>query len=180
MRRRLPDARFTGVDYAAERIAENRTHLPWARFLPFDLRTDRLDERFDLVVCTEVLEHIEDDDRALDTLVSLTRRHLMLTVPTGNLYPLEAGFGHLRHYQLEELCQRLRDRGLRIDRAEAWGFPFMTAFKWAANLDPDAVLKQFGDGRWSWPKRAVGAFLTGLFYVNVPNRGPQLLILAAR
>ena len=180
LRARLPGAALTGVDRAAAQIATNRARLPWARLLPLDLGTQALDEQFDAVVCTEVLEHIEDDDAALDHLVAMTGRHLLLTVPTGTIFPLEAGFGHLRHYELAALCGRLERRGLEIVRATRWGFPFMSAFKRAANLNPQAIANGFADGAWSWPKKALGSLLTGLFYLNLPGYGPQLLILARR
>ena len=70
--------------------------------------------------------------------------------------------------------------GLRVRRAERWGFPFMNLFKRVSNLRPDAVMKQFGGGRWSLPKKAVGAALTGLFHLNLHRWGPQILILAER
>lgn len=172
--------RFVGVDYAAETCAENAKHLPWAEFAPLDLGTQKLDERFDLVTCSEVLEHVPDHDGALRHLVEMTGRHLMITVPTGPVFPLEAGFGHLRHYQLEPLCREIEGLGLRVRRAEAWGFPWMTLFKRVTNLRPEAVMKGFGGGSWSLPKKAVGATLTGLFYFNLRRWGPQLLVLAER
>jgi SAM-dependent methyltransferase len=180
LRTRFPSARFCGCDNAAATIAENRARLPWARFEVVDLVRERLDEQFDVVVCSEVLEHVEDDARAMANLAAMTGRYLMLTVPSGPLYPLEAGFGHLRHYELVSFCRFVERHGLRVVRAEAWGFPWMTAFKRVANLRPQATMSGFGAGRWSWPKKAVGAALTALFYANVVKRGPQLLVLAAR
>ncbi|HEY7955988.1 MAG TPA: class I SAM-dependent methyltransferase, partial [Polyangia bacterium] len=124
---RFPGASFTGVDNADETVAQNRARLPWARFFPLDIAHAALPDRFEVVVCSEVLEHVTDDQAALAHLAQMTARHLLITVPTGNLYPLEAGFGHLRHYRLDELCRRIESHGLRIARAQAWGFPFMTA-----------------------------------------------------
>lgn len=180
LRARLAGASFVGCDNSSETIEANRRRMPWARFETLDIGAAALGERFDAVVCSEVLEHVPDDEAALAHLCEMTGGHLMLTVPTGPLYPLEAGFGHLRHYALPELVRAVEQRGLTVVRAEAWGFPFMTAFKAAANVRPEAVLRGFGEGEWSWPKKAVGALLTGLFYLNVPRRGPQLLLLARR
>jgi SAM-dependent methyltransferase len=180
LRERFPDGSFTGVDQAARTVEENRAHLPWARWEQLDLDRAHLDERFDAVVCSEVLEHVADDEAALTHLAAMTGRHLMITVPTGPLLPLEAGFGHLRHYRLEPFCRAVEKRGLRVVRAQAWGFPWMNLFKRAANLRPQATMDGFGAGAWSLPKKAIGAALTGLFYFNLPVRGPQLLVLAER
>jgi hypothetical protein len=180
LRELLPATAFTGVDNSNETLIDNRRHLPWARFERLELGSGRLDERFEAVVCSEVLEHVEDDGAALANLVAMTGRWLMLTVPTGPMLPLEIGFGHLRHYQLAPLCQTVEAHGLRVRHAEAWGFPFMTMFKRAANLRPQRVMDGFGSGSWGLPQKLVGAALTGLFYFNLPVAGPQLLILAER
>ncbi len=176
----LPGARFTGADFSAETIEDDRRRHPWARFEVLDLGQARLEDRFDMVVCSEVLEHVRDDVAGLRHLCEMTGRHLMITVPTGPIFPLEAGFGHLRHYDLAALCARIEGHGLRVVRAEAWGFPFMNAFKRVSNLRPQAVMDGFGGGEWSLPKKVLGAALTGLFYLNVPALGPQLLVLAER
>ena len=181
LRTELPAVRqFTGVDYAHETCEENGRRLPWARFLPLDLGKAHLDEKFDAVICSEVLEHVVEGDAALANLVAMTGKYLLITVPTGTLFPLEAGFGHLRHYRLEELCRRIEGHGLVVRRSEAWGFPWMNAFKLASNVRPKAVMEAFGGGDWSWPKKLVGAALTGLFYFNLHRWGPQLIVLAER
>ena len=180
LRERLPNACFTGVDDAAETVAAMRARLPWARFEHLNLARGHLDERFDAVVCSEVLEHVDDDEAALANLVAMTGKHLVITVPTGTLWPLEAGFGHLRHYAIEPFCRSIESHGLKVERAIAWGFPFMNLFKRAANLRPQATMDGFGAGEWSLPKKALGAALTGLFYFNLPKFGPQLVVLASR
>ncbi len=178
LKQELLETQFTGVDNAHDTVAKNRQRFPWARFASLDLATAHLSETFDVVVCSEVIEHIHDDERALDNLVAMTKRYLLITVPTGPLYPLEAGFGHVRHYEQKSLCQALERRGLRILRSMAWGFPFMNLFKYAANLQPQAVMNGFGAGRWSFAKRLLGKTLTGFFYLNLSSLGPQIVLLA--
>lgn len=46
------------------------------------------DDAADLVVCCEVLEHLENPATALDRLRSVTRRHLILSVPREPLWSL--------------------------------------------------------------------------------------------
>lgn len=176
----LPEAQLTGVDYAVDTMAQNAKEMPWSAFQRLDITSEALDRRFDAVVCSEVMEHVVDDEGALDNLVAMTGRYLCITVPTGRMFATEIGFGHLRHYDLESLCGRIESRGLRIARAEAWGFPWMTAFKRLTNVRASATMRTFGGGSWGLPQRAVAGALTALFYLNVAGRGPQLLILASR
>lgn len=177
---RFPGASFCGVDKAVQTIEENRRRLPWCRFEVLDIAEAHLTMHFDVVICSEVLEHVSDDGAALRNLSAMTQRTLILTVPAGRLYPLEARFGHLRHYALEPLCRSVAAQGLTVQRAEAWGFPFMTLLKWAANLRPEATMATFAAGEWSRPKRTFGGLLTLLFHLNVTGRGPQLFVLATR
>jgi SAM-dependent methyltransferase len=178
--RRLPRTRFCGVDQSPAMIADDRRRLPWCRFEVLDIAAARLPERFDAVVCSEVLEHVDDDEAALANLVAMTGERLLLTVPAGPLYPLERGFGHRRHYQLAELCRRIERHGLGVERAEAWGFPWMSLFKRAANLSPRATRASFAAGPWGPPQKLLGGALTALFYLNLAKKGPQLLVLARR
>ena len=175
----FPGAWFAGVDNAELQIARNRRVFPWSRFEVLDIAQGALAAEYNTVICSEVLEHVQEDGLALDNLCAMAGRYLLLTVPTGKIHALERGFGHLRHYSLETLCGRLERRGFRVVRAMAWGFPFMNLFKWASNLKPDVVLSGFGAGKWSLPKKILGALLTGLFYLNW-GKGPQLFMLAER
>ncbi len=50
----------TGIDLSREAIATARTLFPGPRFLAGDLAALPADERFDLVFCTEVIEHVLD------------------------------------------------------------------------------------------------------------------------
>ena len=171
---------MTGSDNSRETIELNQSRQPWARWEYNDITESSLDEQFELVICSEVLEHTVDDRAAFENLARMSSRYLMITVPTGPIRPLEAGFGHLRHYTLAQLESMTHAVGFRVVRASAWGFPFMSAFKVASNLRPQATMDGFGAGEWSVPQKVVGATLTGLFYGNIVKHGPQLLLLAER
>lgn len=171
---------MTGSDNSMETIELNRLRQPWAQWEYNDITKSSLDKQFDLVICSEVLEHTVDDGAALANLARMSSRYLMVTVPAGPIRPLEAGFGHLRHYTPSRLESMTCAVGFDVIRSSAWGFPFMSAFKVGSNLRPQATMDGFGDGAWSMPKKMVGATLTGLFYGNVVKRGPQLLLLAQR
>ncbi|RJQ86172.1 MAG: class I SAM-dependent methyltransferase [Desulfobacteraceae bacterium] len=81
------------------------------------------DNSFDLVVCSEVLEHIPDHQRAITEIVRVlkTDRHLVVSVPRrwpeklcwlSHAYGHMPG-GHIRIYRAADLVQRVQSRGLR-------------------------------------------------------------------
>jgi len=73
----------------------------------------------DTVVCSNVLEHIKEDDKALRHMSSALRPggRLVLVVPAGRrLYgSLDRVLGHHRRYDGEQLSQELRAMGFRIE-----------------------------------------------------------------
>ncbi len=79
-----------------------------------------LDGSFDAATMLDVLEHIDDDRRALQSLFRLLRPggHLILTVPA---YPFlwsehDEALHHKRRYRARDLATRVRDAGFRIRR----------------------------------------------------------------
>ncbi len=78
---------LVGVDFAASGIARLAELLPEAEGVVADIATLDLGERaFDLVVCTEVLEHLREPDhavRVLDLLRRPGRGVIVITVPDG-------------------------------------------------------------------------------------------------
>lgn len=82
---------------------------------------------FDFIMAFEVLEHIEDDRKALDTWLSWLRPGgtLLLSVPAhmSKWTATDDWAGHVRRYEKEELIRLLRDAGLSIARFESYGFP---------------------------------------------------------
>lgn len=79
---KFPSIRFTGVDLAAADIDKLREKFPRvdARVASaYDV--GKLGGGFDLVICAEVLEHLDDPERALDQMISLAPKRLLLSVP---------------------------------------------------------------------------------------------------
>lgn len=89
LRAALPGAELTGIDLRAEAIAAARRRVPDARFAVGDACAPAFgDGAFDLVVCTEVLEHLDDPRRALRELLRVSRGRVLVTVPHEPLFRL--------------------------------------------------------------------------------------------
>jgi trans-aconitate methyltransferase len=128
-----------GLDIeTASVVAASGTH-PIARFsigdvglLPFAARS------FDLVVCLEVLEHLENPGRAIEELVMVSRRYLVVSVPhepffrlgnfvfLRNLRRLGNHPGHVHHWSKSGFRSFLESRGL--SGALRTPFPWLLGF----------------------------------------------------
>ena len=88
-----------------------------------DLRADR----FDTVVCLNVLEHIEDDDAALATFARLLEPggRLVLQVPAMRaLYgEIDRAIHHYRRYERGDLVAQLQGHGFTIEEASYFNLP---------------------------------------------------------
>jgi SAM-dependent methyltransferase len=94
---------------------------------------------FDAVVLAEVLEHIEDDARAVSEAARVLRSSglLAITVPRNPAWYSRSDrwAGHFRRYTREALASRVETAGFEILTCKAWGFPVAalfhrTVFEW--------------------------------------------------
>lgn len=83
LRHALPEAQLTGVDASVSAVEYARSSFGEAgTFLTGDLLALPFDaDAFDVVVCSEVLEHLEDPAAAFAELRRVARRRVVLTVP---------------------------------------------------------------------------------------------------
>jgi len=82
---------------------------------------------YDLLLCGEVLEHIEDDEHFLEEISRLAAINavLILTVPLDmSLWSkADENAGHFRRYTKSEIFSKLQKAGFIIEEYVIWGFP---------------------------------------------------------
>ena len=80
------------------------------------------DERFDTIICLNVLEHVQDDGRSLVVMRALLRpggRLLLLVPALPWIYgTLDAALGHHRRYTPQELADKFAAAGLAMRHLE--------------------------------------------------------------
>ncbi len=172
------DAHLTGVDLAGGAIEEARRRVDGAEFEVLDIEGGSLDRSFDLVLCSEVLEHCAHLHDAVANLRDMTAGHLIVTVPAGPRFPIDRAVGHRRHFTPASLADALYVGGFETLAVRRWGFPFHVAYKLAINARPRAMLERFAGGTYSVWQRAFGTAVRLLFYLSVPRTGWQLVALA--
>jgi SAM-dependent methyltransferase len=174
---RNKSVRLVGTDISANVIEINRTKLPF-EFKVLDLSTMILPEKFDLVICSEVLEHIANYKDAARNLRAMCSGSLVITVPSGKVHPIDIEMGHTQHFSAGELGRVLTESGFTVDVMWQWGFPFHSMYKHLINLFPQFSMNKFSGGTYTPTSKAVARLLTGLFYLNLKRWGVQLVALA--
>lgn len=75
---------------------------------------------FDSVVCINVLEHIQDDDKALNNIYSLLKNegYLILLVPAHKFLfgEIDKSIGHFRRYNKKSLITILKNKGFKTEK----------------------------------------------------------------
>lgn len=190
--RMLRDLGFTdvtGVDFSDAAIDHCRAK-GWgpvqkadATGLPFTA------DAFDLVLATDVIEHLDDDAAALAEVCRVLRpgAHVLVTVPAfASLWgPHDDSVGHKRRYRGSDLLRRVAAAGLEPQRWFHFNFllfaPIWAARRLLAVLRPSLVSDNEINGRW------LNAGLKALFAVDValaprlrPPFGVSFLLLARK
>ncbi len=102
----------SGIDIDLEAVEDARTRAPNADIRQGDLADlPWPDESFDLVVCFEALEHVQQQERVLDELVRVMRPGgiLMVSSPNPRVYPAGNPF-HVHELTPEELQAAVQSR----------------------------------------------------------------------
>lgn len=181
--RYYPRLRLAGVDLSTRQIEENRAAWPSVDWLAADLQADvsRLPAaRFDIVIATEVIEHLDEPGKLLESARRLVTEggRFILSTQSGRVGETERRVGHLRHFSATELTRLLESHGWRAERVWNEGFPFHDLSKWVANRNPDRSMAAFGTGTYGVTQRLACAVLRLAFRFNSTRRGAQLFAVA--
>lgn len=171
---KYPHVQVTGSEYSPQGLEFARKRLPDGDFRVLDLSQKMLDKKFDLVVCIDVLEHIDDDRAALRNLFAMTAGHMILSLPLGPLFKAEMErMGHVHGYSRRELESKIREAGFEIVKVVQWGFPFYNLHRRIVNRMPAAS----STGSFSPQKKFISGLIHALFYLNLPFGGERYYAL---
>jgi len=174
-----------GCDISTTVIKENKEKAPDCEFKVLDLEKEKWpnDRQFDLVISSEVIEHIADWEAAVKNIASMAKRYLLITVPSGKIRKIDRTVGHYRHYLGNELISHIENQGFRCLRSFHHGFPMHSLYKRLINnFAPDKIYASFqGGGEYTFLQKMFSQIIYITFYLNyLFSKGTQLFVLAER
>lgn len=165
----------TGIDLSQNALAIARRRVA-GEFKVVDLETEQLDRKFDLILTSQVIEHVVDDNGFLAKLRSMCGRYVIVATMQGRMRKSEAHIGHVRNYTRRGLEDQMRLAGFKIERVIEWGFPFYSPIyrsliEYAGGNAKDIKYSRFD--------RFVADALFQLYRLNSSRHGDVLTILGS-
>ena len=172
----FPHIKAYGIDFSSSAVELAQSRLPQGEFKTLDITKEFLEKTFDLVICTEVLEHISDDLAVMKNLARMTEKYLLISTPQGRIRRFEAAeVGHVRNYAYGELVHKLERCGFRTRQVIEWGFPFYSPLY--RNF-LEFTRSKGTTGEFGFIRKMIANVLYGLFMLNSSKRGDEIIVLA--
>lgn len=169
--KRQTQTRLSGVEVSRSRAEAARARYPALDIAQDDVFQMNIDDRYDVVTCLEVIEHLEDWRNAVERLIELAENRVVITVPCREDIPQYVcvhcqqptpRYGHLHRFD-ESSLDYIRDR-FPMSVHRIWG---ETPNLWLKNLYYRFVMPPSWlvfvlhvDGSPARPERGVSAWLT--------------------
>ncbi|MFC1454942.1 class I SAM-dependent methyltransferase [Candidatus Undinarchaeota archaeon] len=118
--------KVVGTDIHDSIIKVAKKRNPGIKIIKDSIENTKINEKFDTVVCSEVIEHIEDDVEALRNMKKCLVKggRLILTVPAHSwLFGAhDERLGHRRRYSKRDLRKKLTEVGFDVEKIRYWNF----------------------------------------------------------
>lgn len=116
-------AKICASDISDKKIQEASKFVPSAQFSVesiYDI--SQADDSFDLVIASEVLEHLEQPEKALDEILRISKKYILVSVPNEPIWrvcnvlrgkywrDLGNTPGHIQHWGKKQFCNMVGKR----------------------------------------------------------------------
>lgn len=176
--------KLAGCDVSKKVIERNKKLFPEIEFFTINLnKKEDVKGSYDMVLCSEVVEHLSDWKQAIETLAKLTKKggYLLVTTQSGKRYNHHLELGHLQHFTVEMLADEMKKYDMKLEDGYNAGFPFMNL----KNILVNMFFKSMDEGmlrakQQSWFNKFAFKLFTFLYEVSSRSLGPQLVVLAKK
>jgi 2-polyprenyl-3-methyl-5-hydroxy-6-metoxy-1,4-benzoquinol methylase len=184
----FPKARLCGIDLSPTLIAANIkrcSHVTW-KSMDLDVDADfdaALLGAFDVVIASEIIEHVEHPDMFLTNALKLARPQggrLLLSTQSGRMWETERRVGHRRHFSRQEMKALLVSACWQVEGVWNEGCPFHDLAKRMANARPEKTMKAYSEKSYSLFQKCICLLLRAAYRFNSRGKGAQLFAVARR
>ena len=178
---RLLDDQLGGCDVSGRAVVSAKMKLK-SPYLFHALYPD-LPRTFDVMICSEVIEHTRDYKKILEWMhANLAPGGLLiLTTQAGKIHGSDRYTGHTQHFDRRELTNLLISIGYKIEQSYLWGWPFFTLQKYMTDFRFEQIQANYLEGSLSLRKKIIFslAYLAYCLHDLIPF-GPQIYITARK
>ena len=169
----------SGIDISQKALELCKKIIPSGSFYKLDITSEKLEEKFDLIVSADVIEHLNNDQAAIRNISEMLNPggRLIISTLLGEMRAVERQVGHLRNYNKKDLLDKITNTGLEIEQVTTWGWPiFSPIYRNLLNLiNNKGTMGKFGIFR-----KVICNILYYLFYLNSSKKGDYIFIRAKK
>jgi len=168
---------LAGADISQEALRIARENLPGIEFFQTDLNGKFiLNRRFDVIVLSEVLEHLENDDALLEQIASFCH-YVVISVPGGPADKIDRRYGHIRNYSGQLIKEKLQYNGFDLVMYKRWGWPFYDLQQRLAYVEEDNAATPMNAGPYNSLRKFIARLIYALYFFNLPGFGEQVFVI---
>lgn len=178
----FPNKNYTWVDVSDQIILQNKNVYPWISFFQWNLEQKSILTHtwYDVVVCSEVIEHIGDWKQVIENLSLLVSSwwYLLLTTQSWKRYKSDINIWHIKHFTLSELEAACSAHWFLVVRSYKKGFPFYNLQKWVYEKIEDRA-KKIQQSKVTFFGRILFGITYILFLLSIKSKTlwPQIFML---
>ncbi|MCC7118946.1 MAG: class I SAM-dependent methyltransferase [Anaerolineales bacterium] len=173
---KFPGAELYGFDVSNTAIQTAKSNID-ANFSILDIQDEIPSQKFDLVFCSDVVEHLENDEAAISNMRRITNKYALIATVQGTMRRNEKSIGHVRNYAYGELQQKVEFAEFDILQVVEWGYPlYSPIFRNIISFFPNAEAYSYGE--YNILKKFISHILYYIFFLNRSDKGDIIFILA--
>lgn len=180
---RLPQKRkYYGMDISRKALdyIKNLGFVRATKLVDFNKDNQRFTEKFDAVVCSEVIEHLDNWENIFSILKMVTKKKgkVIITTQSGKIFPHHKVLGHLKHFEVIEIKKMMEKYGFKVIKAFNEGWPFMDLKNYI--LTYSSRWNSFDVENISFMDKIFFKLFYYLYNWSSKRKGPQLIVVALK